>query len=80
MIAIVLGFRETGSSAPFSVLYAGRSAADARAIADAPPAGIIRTESLANPVTHHNRYFPEALASPDEPEAPAEEPHKRTKK
>ncbi|RYD24749.1 MAG: hypothetical protein EOP87_25605 [Verrucomicrobiaceae bacterium] len=58
MLAIVLGFTDSGSQSPFEVIYAGRSASDARALADAPPVGFVRTESLNNPVTHHRRYFP----------------------
>jgi hypothetical protein len=58
MLAIVLGFKEPRSTSPFQVIYAGRSASAARDIADNPPAGFVRTESLSNPVTHHRRHFP----------------------
>jgi hypothetical protein len=58
MIAIILGFTEAGTSSDFEVLYAGRSAADARVIADNPPPGFLRTETLTNPTTNHRRYFP----------------------
>ena len=66
MLAIVLGFTEAGSQSPFQVIYAGRSASDARALADSPPPGIIRTESLSNPSTHHKRHFPGNAAPPVE--------------
>jgi len=66
MLAIVLGFTEPGSQSPVQVLYAGRNASEARAIADAPPVGILRTESLSNPVTHHKRHFPGNVAPPSE--------------
>lgn len=72
MLAIVLGFTETGSQSPVTVLYAGRSASEAGVVADQPPLGIIRTEMLKNPVTHHRRYFPTNLPAAVE-ELPLEE-------
>lgn len=75
MLAIILGFQDTGSTADFTVLYAGRDATAARAISENPPLGIVRTESLVNPITHRRRYFPAnavSLPPPASPEAPAE--------
>ena len=62
MLAIVLGYTAPGSTSPVEILYTGRSASEALAIADAPPAGFLRTEMLKNPVTHHRRHFPGNVA------------------
>lgn len=78
MTAIVLGYTAPGRTAEPTVLYAGTDAGAASDISLAPPAGIIRTEFIKNPLITRRRFFPEqeapAVEAPEE-EAPAvEEP------
>lgn len=63
MIAITLGYRAKGPTAPFEVLYAGPDASAADAASLNPPAGIIRTALIKHPIVSRWRHY-EAPAAP----------------
>jgi hypothetical protein len=71
MLAITLGYAESGRTAVPALLYVGNDAAEAEAVFVAPPDGIVRTELFKNPVVTRRRFFDAVAAAA--PEAPAED-------
>lgn len=64
MTAITLGYTAHGRDAAPTVLYAGNDASAARDALEAPPAGIIRTDLILNPIVHRRRSFDPAAETP----------------
>lgn len=75
MLAIVIGYTEEGSQAPFQVLYAGRDASAADGLSLSPPPGFVRTQLFKNPAVVRTRSYPENIlpADPAPELIPAEE-------
>ncbi len=62
MLAITLGYTESGRTAAPIHLYAGNDAGEAEKIFTNPPAGIFRTELFKNPTPTRRRTIPEVPA------------------
>lgn len=84
-LALAIGYPAKSRTADPTVLYCGTDGSAAQEAANHPPAGIVRTEYIKNPLVNFRRFHevpevPAADPAPAEAKPPARKPARKAAK